>query len=221
MDNKRELYKRLGVPFGATTEQLKEAYRRLVKAYHPDITKDRRDGERLAGIVHAYKVLSVYNQKKSVIDFPVRNPAQPSPAAGTKGPNGSVDMFALGKILVTGKTVGMRAFAARALGNSGRKSAYAFLRKGLYDKDPLVVKSVIESIGKLHITQCAGELGATFSRGGKEIQLAVLTAIEQIGCKHQFKCIVLNGLRENDHEVRRCALRLYVVFKKEKEAKAL
>ncbi len=203
--DKRELYKTLELPFGAGKQEIKDAYRRLAKKYHPDITKDIQSGEKLAKIISAYKTLKVYAERKSVIDFPVKHAYKKQSAR----PHKTVDIFSLGKLLTEGKTVGMRAFAARALGNSGKKSAYAYLRKGLWDSEPLVVKSVVEAIGKLGINQSAGELGSVFAHGNEEVKLAVLGCVKKIGMHGAFRGIVLEGMRDGNPRVRKLALRLF------------
>ncbi len=201
---RRDLYRTLGLPYGATGEEVKSAYRRLAKQYHPDITKDQRSGAVFSEIVHAYKVLTVKEQQKTLIDFPVRNVRKP-PRQKPK-PRQEVDMFALGKLVTGGKTMGMRAFAARGLGNSGKKSSYAYLRKALYDTSDLVVKSAVEAIGKLKIRQSSGELASLYARGAREVRLAVLRAAAEFGFTGGFRSILFSGMKDKDYEIRKLAL---------------
>ncbi|OIP12681.1 MAG: hypothetical protein AUJ96_00035 [Armatimonadetes bacterium CG2_30_66_41] len=63
-------YRVLGVAVGATGEQIKRAYRRLVRTYHPDISVDKLTAqEKFIRIVAAYQTLSdpleraLYDQK--------------------------------------------------------------------------------------------------------------------------------------------------------------
>lgn len=218
MDNHRALYDILGVPFGADIEELKDAYRRLVKQYHPDLTHTMKSGHAFATIVHAYKTLKAHTVRKSIIDFPVKETKRRH--TGTTSSR-SHDIFTLGKLLCEGKTVGMRVFAARGLGNSGKRSAYAFLRKALADPSPVVVKTTVEAIGKLEIHQSAGELGAVFSRGDKEIKCCVLDAVERIGCKPNFHSIIFAGLKDQDHDIRKRSLKLYSYARHEANRAAL
>ena len=58
MAEKRDYYESLGVDRGASPEELKGAYRRLAKQYHPDVNKDPGAEGRFKEINEAYAVLS-------------------------------------------------------------------------------------------------------------------------------------------------------------------
>jgi curved DNA-binding protein len=51
-----DYYAILGVKSDATLEQIKQAYRRLVRLHHPDLNKDARD-DRIKQLNEAYAVL--------------------------------------------------------------------------------------------------------------------------------------------------------------------
>lgn len=206
-----QLYKTLEVPYGAPSEDIKESYRRLVKKYHPDMTKDGRSGKKFAEIVQAYKVLSVRTKTRSLVDFPVRNVKRPTAAPQEQK---KTDIFSLGKLLENGKTAGMRIFAARSLGFSGKKTAYAYLRKALYDSSSLVIKTAVEAIGNLKIQQSAGELGAVYSRGDCEIKEAVLKTVAKIGVYQPFKPIIGLAMTAREESLRRLARSLSTEAKK-------
>jgi molecular chaperone DnaJ len=58
MAQKRDYYEVLGVAKGASTEELKQAYRKLALQFHPDRNKDKGAEERFKEISEAYAVLS-------------------------------------------------------------------------------------------------------------------------------------------------------------------
>ncbi|HVB72797.1 MAG TPA: molecular chaperone DnaJ [Ktedonobacteraceae bacterium] len=65
--NKRDYYEVLGVARGASEDELKKAYRRLAKQYHPDTNKEQGADARFIEINEAYETLSD-PQKRSVYD---------------------------------------------------------------------------------------------------------------------------------------------------------
>jgi curved DNA-binding protein len=54
----RDYYETLGVPRDATSEQIRSAYRKLARRYHPDINGDEDAEERFKELAEAYEVLS-------------------------------------------------------------------------------------------------------------------------------------------------------------------
>ena len=98
-----------------------------------------------------------------------------------------MDIFGLGNMLLTSRSADLRTFAARRLGNSGKKTAYAFLRKALDDRDELVVRSVVEAIGNLRILQSAGELSAVFVRCKAPVRMEILKSVRKIGGSGSFE----------------------------------
>jgi molecular chaperone DnaJ len=63
----KDYYETLGVPRGATKEQVKDAYRKLALQYHPDRNKSEGAEERFKEISEAYAVLSD-DEKRSQYD---------------------------------------------------------------------------------------------------------------------------------------------------------
>ena len=65
MAEKRDYYEILGVNKDATGEEIKKAYRRLAKQYHPDVNKDKDDAaEKFKEASEAYSVLSDENKRR-------------------------------------------------------------------------------------------------------------------------------------------------------------
>ena len=55
----KDLYRLLGLPRGASQEDVRKAHRRLVRMYHPDANSgDNSTEERFKEVQHAYEVLS-------------------------------------------------------------------------------------------------------------------------------------------------------------------
>ncbi len=102
--------------------------------------------------------------------------------AAVAGPGAeAADLFALGRTLVSSDRVEERAQAARHLGLSGRRSAWVFLRKGLYDSHPRVAGACVRAAAALGLAQGAGEIASAYIRSGAEFRDAVLEAARATG----------------------------------------
>src|SRR3954462_2596489 len=60
----KDYYKTLGVAKGATTEEVKKAYRKLAREYHPDVNKKPGAEKRFKEINEANEVLSDPEKRK-------------------------------------------------------------------------------------------------------------------------------------------------------------
>ncbi|MBI4144038.1 molecular chaperone DnaJ [Candidatus Woesearchaeota archaeon] len=65
----KEYYKTLGVPQNATKEEIKQAYKRLAKQYHPDINKDPEASEKFKEISEAAAILGDDKKREQYDNF--------------------------------------------------------------------------------------------------------------------------------------------------------
>ena len=79
----RDYYEILGVERNASQEDLKSAFRRLARQYHPDVNKSADAEERFKEINEAYAVLSDEDRRAAYDRFG---------HAGVRGPGGGVDV---------------------------------------------------------------------------------------------------------------------------------
>lgn len=78
----RDYYEVLGVPKNATAEEVKSAFRRLARQYHPDVNKAPDAEERFKEINEAYAVLSDEEKRAAYDRYGF---------AGVRGPSGAPD----------------------------------------------------------------------------------------------------------------------------------
>ena len=64
MADNKSLYDTLGVSKDASSEEIKKAYRRLARKYHPDINKEAGAEDKFKEINAAYEILSDENKRK-------------------------------------------------------------------------------------------------------------------------------------------------------------
>jgi molecular chaperone DnaJ len=114
------LYDTLGVKKGASADEIKKAYRKLARQYHPDTNQgDKSAEERFKQVQTAYDVLSDAEKRKAYDRFGSTNGrGEPGPS-GVNVDFGNVDFGDLGDIF--GGLFGNRDGAAR--GGRGRASS--------------------------------------------------------------------------------------------------
>src|SRR4249920_2496137 len=61
----KDYYKTLGVERTANEEQIKKAYRKLARKYHPDVSKEKDAEEKFKEVSEAYEVLKDAEKRKA------------------------------------------------------------------------------------------------------------------------------------------------------------
>ena len=69
MANKRDLYEVLEVSKSASADEIKNAYRKLAKKYHPDLNKEPGAEEKFKEVQEAYEILSDENKRARYDQF--------------------------------------------------------------------------------------------------------------------------------------------------------
>lgn len=88
MAEKRDYYEVLGVGRGASDDEIKKAYRKLAKKYHPDLNPDNAEAEKnFKEVNEAYEVLSDANKKARYDQFGFAG-VDPNYGAGAGGGGG-------------------------------------------------------------------------------------------------------------------------------------
>jgi curved DNA-binding protein len=99
----KDYYATLGVPKGASQDEIRKAFRRLARQHHPDVSKDKKNAEsKFKDINEAYEVLGDADKRKRYDELGAdwdRKGPQPSPGwgrgeeAGSFGGTGFSDFF--------------------------------------------------------------------------------------------------------------------------------
>ena len=90
MANKRDAYESLGLSRSASQDEIKSAYRKLARKYHPDLNKEPGAEEMFKEVQEAYDVLSDESKRQKYDQF---GWAAFDPNAGGFGGNGGFNGF--------------------------------------------------------------------------------------------------------------------------------
>ncbi len=98
---KRDYYEILGVKKDASKDQLKKAYRRLVKKYHPDVNKEPDAEEKFKEVQEAYEVLSDDGKRSAYDQYGHAGTAGFNPGGSSNGFDYQGTPFDMGDIFNT------------------------------------------------------------------------------------------------------------------------
>lgn len=158
----RSLYLTLGLEPDSPSVDIKRAYRNLSLRLHPDASRNPLTATRFDMVSKAYASLSVKNHGCAVSEITQLRDS------------GQDDLFTLGSVLICDPDPMRRHKAATRLGLSGKRSAWIFLRKGLYDAEPGVVQACIRAAAVLGLAQGSGEIANAYQRAGSVLRDAIL-----------------------------------------------
>ena len=188
-----ECCKILNVTSNTSLKDIKKAYRLKAKQCHPDVSiKPNENSFHLATTAYntlknRYKIKSVKNEYK------------------VKNVKGFMNLDSLAFLLTKGYNPEIRKRAAKLLGNTGLRSAYRYLKNGLYDSDESVVLNTIESVCKLQIRQAVSDLSVVFHNGNFRIKNAILKNIMVKDKLSNYKLLVFSGINDSNPVIRKLA----------------
>ncbi|UHA74195.1 molecular chaperone DnaJ [Paenibacillus sp. 481] len=93
MANKRDFYEVLGLDKGANEDEIKKAYRKLARQYHPDVNKAADAEDKFKEVKEAYDVLSDGQKKATYDQYGHVDPNQGGFGGGDFGGGGFGDIF--------------------------------------------------------------------------------------------------------------------------------
>lgn len=167
--NERTMYLALGLEPSSPSAEIKRAYRNLSLKLHPDASRDPGTARRFAVVARAYETLSILDRERQT----------PAPRHALQ--TDRIDLFAQGAILASNPDPEERRSAAGRLGLSGKRSAWVFLRKGLYDDDQRVVEACVRAAAVLGLAQGSAEIADAYERAGPALRNSMLDMARATG----------------------------------------
>jgi len=176
----KDYYETLGVPRGASEAEIKKAFRRLAREYHPDVARDKkRAEEKFKEINEAYEVLSDPVKRKKYDELGAewkagaefRPPPGWEPFGGgrgfrTAGPRGESFEFNFGG-------TGFSDFFEQLFGQMGRGGPGGFRAGSIFEDEPPLAERGRDIEGEILVTLQEAVRGSVrpvtvrFSSGGR------------------------------------------------------
>ena len=163
-EQKRDYYEVLGISKGASEDELKKAYRKMAKQYHPDLNPGDKTAEaKFKEVNEAYEILSD-PQKRSRYDQFGHAGMDPSYGGGAGGFTGGFDMGDLGDLFGSffGGGFGGSGFGGqRANPNAPRKgdtlraSVTLSFEEAAFGCEKEILLTRSETCGECHGSGCA------------------------------------------------------------------
>ena len=130
--NKKDYYEVLGVSKTATDEEIKRAFRKLAKQYHPDVNKEPGAEEKFKEIGEAYAILSDSNKRQQYDQFGHAAFTNGQGGAGFSGFNAEdIDLSSIFEDLFGGSFGFNFGGSRRASSNRARKGEDSLVRINL------------------------------------------------------------------------------------------
>jgi hypothetical protein len=119
------------------------------------------------------------------------------------------DVARMGKVLLLSRDPQRRASAARVLGESGYRSAYAYLRRAFWDPSEEVRLSAVHAVERLAVLQSAGELADLYAEATPRVRRAVLRVAGSAAAEgfDRFRGVLRLGVDDPDRRARSLAER--------------
>ena len=92
---------------------------------------------------------------------------------------------------------------------TGKKSAYTFIRKGLWDSDERVVGEAIAAVVQLNIVQSSAELTALYLRGSKKLRIHILEALEKMDNIKAFSNLLIAAMKDSNKAIKKKAVIIF------------
>ena len=154
MADKRDVYETLGVSKSASADEIKQAYRRMAKKYHPDLNHEPGAAEKFKEVQEAYDILSDADKKARYDQYgwPGVDPQAGGFGGGAGGFGGGADFGDLGDIFAQFFGGGARQSQRQtSSGPSRGEDIYTSLRISFMES----VKGVVKSIPITYYKPCS------------------------------------------------------------------